>query len=146
MVRFAVIATLLLGFTAPVTAQEIVAADAAALQVAALQNLPSLSSSYVPERPKALVPLYVAFGSLQLLDVHSTARALNHGAVEANPVMKSFAGNAASLMAVKAGGAAVAIYAAEKLWKRNPAAAVGFMIAANAGMAWVVQHNYRVVR
>jgi hypothetical protein len=146
MVRFAVVATLLLGFTAPVTAQEIAAADAAALQVSAVPQRPALASSYAPERPKALVPLYVAFGSLQLLDVHSTARALNHGAVEQNPLMKSFAGNAASLMALKAGGAAVAIYAAEKIWKRNPAAAIGFMIAANAGMAWVVQHNYRVVR
>ena len=138
MVRFAILVVLSLGFTAPVMAQDVVAIEPQSLQLH-----PSFAA---PERPKILVPLYVSFGTLQVIDVHSTARALQRGAVEANPIMKGFAGNPASLMAVKAGGAAAAIYATEQLWKRNRAAAIGFMIVANASMAWVVQHNYRAVR
>jgi hypothetical protein len=141
MVRFAIIALFLLGFTAPVMGQDVV--PVIPVDPQSLQLRPTVPA---PERPKALIPLYVSFGTLQAIDVHSTARALERGAVESNPIMKGFAGNTASLTAVKVGGAAVAIYATERLWKRNRAAAIGFMVAANAGMAWVVQHNYRAVR
>jgi hypothetical protein len=99
-----------------------------------------------PTRPGALVPLYVSFATLQVLDTHSTSRALNRGAVEANPMMKGLAGNTTALLAVKAAGTAGVIFASEKMWKKNRPAAVFFMIAANSGMAWVVQNNYRAVR
>lgn len=97
-------------------------------------------------RPPTLVPLYVTFGTLQVLDVHSTSRAIGQGAAEANPLMKGIAGNEAGLLALKAAGTAGVILASEKMWKRNRKAAVVFMIAANSAMAWVVQHNYRAVR
>ena len=97
-------------------------------------------------RPGPLVPLYASFATLQALDVHSTSRALDHGAVEANPMMKGLAGNPTALLAVKAAGTAGVIVASEKMWKKNRAAAVFFMVAANSAMAWVVQHNYRAVR
>jgi Domain of unknown function (DUF5658) len=97
-------------------------------------------------RPGALIPLYASFATLQGLDTHSTWRALNHGAVEANPMMKGFAGNPTALLAVKAAGTAGVIFASEKMWKKNRAAAVFFMVAANSGMTWVVQNNYRAVR
>jgi Domain of unknown function (DUF5658) len=97
-------------------------------------------------RPGALVPLYASFATLQALDAHSTSRALDHGAVEANPMMKGIAGNRTALLAAKAAGTAGVIFASEKMWKRNRAAAVFFMVAANSAMAWVVQHNYRAVR
>jgi hypothetical protein len=97
-------------------------------------------------RPGALVPLYVSFATLQVLDTHSTSRALNRGAVEANPMMKGLAGNPTALLAVKAAGTAGVIFASEKMWKKNRTAAVFFMLAANSGMAWVVQNNYRAVR
>ena len=97
-------------------------------------------------RPSALMPLYVSFGTLQVLDGHSTVRALRRGAVEANPLMRGIVGNPAGLFAVKTAGTAGVIYAGEKLWKRNKAAAVIFMVATNSAMAWVVQHNYRIVR
>lgn len=96
-------------------------------------------------RPKAMLPLYASFGTLQALDAHSTARALNRGAVEANPVMRG-AGNAAGPIALKAAGAAAVIYASEKLWKKKRRAAVVLMIAANAAVGFVVQHNYRNAR
>ena len=60
-----------------------------------------------PPRPAVLLPLYASFATLQGLDAHSTWRALNQGAVEANPVMKGFAGNPTALLAVKAAGTAI---------------------------------------
>jgi uncharacterized protein DUF5658 len=97
-------------------------------------------------RPDSLVPLYVSFGALQALDLHSTFRALDHGAVEANPVLQGVVGNQAGLVALKAVGTAGVIFASEKMWKRNRTASVIFMVAANSAMAWVVQNNYRAVR
>ena len=47
---------------------------------------------------------------------------------------------------MKAAGTAGIIFAAERIRKKNKAAAVGLMIASNSAMAWVVQHNYRTVR
>ena len=99
-----------------------------------------------PQRPDALLPLYLSYATLQALDVHSTLRALDRGAVEANPLMKNLTESPASLVAVKAASAAGVLYTTEQLWKKNPAAAVVFMIAANSAMAWVVQNNYRAVR
>ena len=120
--------------------------DAAQSQVlpAAAPGIATAGSGLAPQRrPGALFPLYVSFGTLQVLDTHSTSRAINSGAVEANPIMKGIAGNEAAMLAVKAAGTAGVIFASEKIWKRNRTAAVIFMIATNAGMAWVVQNNYR---
>lgn len=97
-------------------------------------------------RPDSLIPLYVSFGALQALDIHSTWRAIDRGAVEANPLVQGVVGNQAGLIALKAAGTAGLIYASEKMWKRNRTASVIFMIAANSAMAWVVQNNYRAVR
>ena len=96
-------------------------------------------------RPDALVPLYVSFSALQVLDIHSTTRAIDRGAVEANPVLRGVVGNQAGLVALKAAGTAGLIYASEKMWKRNRTASIIFMVAANSAMAWVVQNNYRAV-
>jgi hypothetical protein len=96
-------------------------------------------------RPDPLVPLYVSFGTLQVLDTHSTWRAIDRGAVEANPVLRGVVGNQVGLVALKAAGTAGLIYASEKMWKRNRTASIVFMIAANSAMAWVVQNNYRAV-
>jgi uncharacterized protein DUF5658 len=97
-------------------------------------------------RPDALVPLYVSFSAFQVLDTHSTWRALDRGAVEVNPVLKGVVGNQVGLVALKAAGTAGLIYASEKMWKRNRTASIIFMVAANSAMAWVVQNNYRAVR
>jgi hypothetical protein len=114
------------------------------LAVPPAEQLPPYAAPSGPERPNALIPLYVSFGVLQLLDSHSTARALQLGAVEANPVMKGVAGNQAAMLAVKGAGTAGVIYATEKMWKKNRAAAIIFMAATNTAMAWVVQRNYQV--
>lgn len=97
-------------------------------------------------RPDSLIPLYVSFGALQALDIHSTWRAIDQGAVEANPVLKGVVGNQVGLVALKAAGTAGLIYASEKIWKKNRTASIVFMVAANSAMAWVVQNNYRAVK
>jgi uncharacterized protein DUF5658 len=96
-------------------------------------------------RPDPLVPLYVSFCALQVLDIHSTWRAVDRGAVEANPVLRGVVGNQVGMVALKAAGTAGLIYASEKMWKRNRTASIIFMVAANSAMAWVVQNNYRAV-
>jgi Domain of unknown function (DUF5658) len=98
------------------------------------------------QRPSTLLPLYASFAALQAVDMHSTWRALDQGAVEGNPLLMNVAGNKAALFAVKAGGTAAVIGVSEALWKKNRTAAILFMISANAGMTWVVEHNYRAVR
>jgi hypothetical protein len=117
---------------------------------ASMQAAPSIpldtAAAVRPEarRPRALFPLYASFATLQILDIHSTTQALAGGAMEANPAMKAFAGNSIGLTAMKIAGTTGVIVISEKLRKKNRAAAVGLMIAANSAMALVVQHNYRV--
>ena len=108
--------------------------------------VPAFATDAKARRPRALMPLYASFASLQVLDVHSTTRAIDRGAVEMNPLMKGIAGNPIGMLAIKAGATTGVVYAGERLWKRNKTAAVLFMVAANTAMGWVVQHNYRVVR
>ena len=139
----------------PVAAQELpTLLTAAQISTAALEldSPPTMAQAAEtfdtarPRRPDALMPLYLSYATLQALDIHSTMRALDRGAVEANPLMKNLTASPASLVAVKAAGAAGVLYTTEQLWKKNPTAAVVFMIAANSAMAWVVQHNYQAGR
>lgn len=125
---------------------EAAARSAVELPAFASERLAPVAPAPSPNRPASLVPLYVAFGALQLLDAHSTMRALDGGAAEGNPLMKAFAGSRAGLVAIKAAGAAGVVYGTERLVRRNRTAAVLLMIAGNSAMVWVVQHNYRAVR
>lgn len=95
-------------------------------------------------RPPALLPLYVTYGALQLLDAHTTTKALQTGAVEANPVVAPFAGNTGALYATKIAATAATVYVGEKLWRRKRFAAVMTMIAVNSAYAVVVHHNYGI--
>jgi hypothetical protein len=157
MIRFAppTLAAALLVVATPAAAQEhSTILQSAAISTAALEvHAPPPAAQAAgrfdaarPQRPDALVPLYLSYATLQALDVHSTMGALGRGAVEANPLMKNLTSNPASLVAVKAASAAGVLYTTEQLWKKNPTAAVVFMIAANSAMAWVVQNNYRAGR
>jgi hypothetical protein len=95
-------------------------------------------------RPVVLAPLYITFAGLQILDAHSTLLASNLGAREANPVVRSMLGSPPALIATKAGVTASAIFASERLWKRNKAAAILMMAGLNSVYAAVVAHNYAV--
>jgi hypothetical protein len=95
-------------------------------------------------RPALLPALYASTVVLQALDAHSTMTALNRGATEANPAMRSVVGNRGALVAVKAGAAAATIFVAEKMWRRNRVGAIAMMAVVNGISAVVVAHNYRV--
>jgi len=97
-----------------------------------------------PSRPPALVPLYVSFATLQVLDLHSTVRALDVGAREANPILGGIVGSPAAFVATKAGVTTAVLLVTERLWKRNKAAAVLMMIGLNSAYAGIVAHNYAV--
>lgn len=98
-----------------------------------------------PSRPGVMIPLYASFAALQAADFHSTTTALARGAGrEANPALSGIAGNRAAFAALKATSTVGIIWAGEKLWKKNRAAAVVMMAVANGVMAAVVGHNYTV--
>jgi hypothetical protein len=94
--------------------------------------------------PRALLPsLYVGDIALQILDSHSTLRALDAGHVEGNPLMRWSAGHPVALVSMKAAATAGTIYVAEKIRKKHPRRAVLFMVGINAASALIVMHNYR---
>jgi hypothetical protein len=95
-------------------------------------------------RRSVIVPLYAMFAGLQALDAHSTMRALDAGAVEANPMMQWAAGSPAALIAVKSAAAAGTIFLAEKGWKKNPVRTVVLMAVLNGAYAGIALHNYRI--
>jgi hypothetical protein len=157
MVRFAplpcvvVALVAVLGVSTPSQAQELLAFTGDAVTAneqgpPPVAAAPAISVKSMERRPAALLPLYASFATLQVLDLHSTHYALERGAVEANPTVKGLTGSTAAMAAMKAAGTAGVIFVSEKLQKRNKAAALGLMIAANSMMAWVVQHNYGAVR
>lgn len=96
------------------------------------------------KRGAALSTLYVSYAALQALDAASTFRALDNGAVEANPLLKGVASNRGAMLAVKAGTTAATLYLTERLWKKNRTAAIALMVCANSAYAAIVAHNYRV--
>ena len=96
-----------------------------------------------PQRPKLLVPLYISFAGLQVLDAHSTMRALDRGYVEANPLVAPSTRNGATLVAMKAAVTASVIVGTERLWRHNRVAAIAAIIAVNGAYAAIVSHNYR---
>lgn len=95
---------------------------------------------------RVLVPMYVSFATLQGLDIHSTLRALDHGATEANPTLGGVAQQPVALIGVKAMSAASTIWLAHKVSKRSRTGALVLMAAVNSAYAMVVAHNYRAVR
>jgi hypothetical protein len=98
-------------------------------------------------RPRSvLVPLYASFAALQALDAHSTLRALDAGAAEANPIVGGLAHKPIALLAVKAGLTASTIYLVEKVRVRSRGAAIALMAVLNSAYVTIVAHNYRVPR
>lgn len=95
------------------------------------------------KRPAALMPLYFTFVGLQALDVHSTMSAVENGAREANPMMRSALGNPAGMIVLKAGTAAGVVFLTEKVWRHNRTAAIVTMFALNSAYITVAAHNYR---
>jgi hypothetical protein len=97
-------------------------------------------------RPSMLVPLYVSFAALQVLDITSTRSALAGGGVEGNPVMGGVVGSPVAMSALKIGATAGIILLSEKVRKRNPVAAVVMMVGMNSAYAMIVSRNYAIAR
>jgi len=90
------------------------------------------------------IALYSSFATLQLLDAHSTLKALGGGAgTEGNPLMRTPAAQPMTLFALKAGAAATTVVLAEKVRKHSRVGAYVLMAGINSAYATVVAHNYR---
>lgn len=142
----------------PAVAQEpiVVERDAAAVAAAFSRTTAALDIRQVglesPVSPagvrssRLLASLLVSTVVVQALDVHSTFRALDRGAVEANPVMAPLTGNKGAFIATKAAVAAATVLAAQRIGRRNKVAAIATLVAVNTAYAFVIDHNYRVAR
>ena len=95
---------------------------------------------------RVLLPLYMSFGALQMLDAHSTLRAIRAGGVEQNPLLRGVVNQPVAFVALKAGVAASTIALAEKVRGRSRVGAIVLMAALNSVYTAVVVHNYRTVR
>jgi hypothetical protein len=100
----------------------------------------------VPPRPAALPLLYVSYAALQAFDGYQTIQGVAGGGRELNPLMTGIAGSPAAVWTIKAVSAAVAIGAAERLWKTNKAGAIAVMLIANGVSVAVAAHNAGVLR
>jgi hypothetical protein len=98
------------------------------------------------KRPAVLPVLYASLGVMQAWDVYSTSAAMRAGAREANPAAAPFAGNAGSLIAMKATTTAGTILFAERMWKKNKVGAIVMLAAINGATAAVSLHNMRNAR
>jgi hypothetical protein len=97
-------------------------------------------------RPGALVPLYLALAALQGADAATTVLAVRAGGREMNPVVEPIADNWGAMLAVKSFSAGITIFAAERLWKKNPAAAIATMAGVNALYGYLVARNAQHLR
>jgi hypothetical protein len=97
-------------------------------------------------RPAALTPLYAGYAGLNVADMDSTRRALGNGNARENNPAAGALGGGLVMMSAKAAVTAAVIVAGEKMRKKHPKAAVGFVAALDAVMAVVVLHNYDVAR
>ena len=98
------------------------------------------------ERPRLLTPMLVGYAGLQAADAHSTLRALDAGAVEANPttVAQWAVRSTSRAYGIKAGVTAGTSWAFDRIACSHPRTAFWTITALNTVLALVVLHNYRV--
>ena len=150
-------ATLLIGclLISPVASAQTVPEEALTVVLEALPQLPvhppqplqiPATPFHRPERPPALMPLYGSFAALQGLDIYTTRRAIDRGADEGNPMMRGAAQRNSTMIAAKAAGSVVAIWATERLWKKKrPKLAIASGVLLNVVSGLVVMNNYRIM-
>ena len=116
-----------------------IAAAAAQMPSAPIQAWPG-----VPQSPRGLMPaLYAGNIALQVMDTHSTFRALDAGLVESNPLMGWTTAHPVAFVSMKAAATASTILVAEKIRKKYPRRAALFMAGVNTAYALIVLDNYR---
>jgi len=112
------------------------------------QQVPAIARPRLGSRTGSAVmfSLYATTATMQALDVHSTMRAIDRGAVEANPLMGGLVNNRPAFIATKVAVAAGTIFAAREAAKKNKVAAAITLIAINSAYAFVAHHNYKLAR
>jgi hypothetical protein len=93
-------------------------------------------------RPMVVLALYGSLATLHAADAALTVKGLGAGAHEVNPLMR---GDRRVMTLTKVATTAATVLIAEKMWKRNKAAAIASMVAANAVTAVVVARNAAIV-
>ena len=147
----AVLATVVLSAVPTFAADTTLTGDATTVVAEAVT--PALAIAAAPNpgwkpaaRPSILPALYAGSAILQAYDAYSTLKALNLGAVEANPIAQGVVGNPALFIGVKAAVSAASILVAEKMWKNHhKVAAIATMVATNSIMAMVAANNAKVI-
>lgn len=125
----------------------ILAAPKAPLVVApASDRFLTIAQPTRPERGAVLPLLYVGLAGLNAFDAYTTTVGLSNGAREANPLLRSVAGNPVALWTVKAGATAGSIVIAERLWRQNRRmAAITMLLVSNGVLAAVSVRNASVM-
>ena len=122
---------------------------ASTLQFADQASVPApraLPRSDVKWHTPVLASLQATTIATQMLDVHSTFKALDAGAVEGNPVMGGLVKNRAAFIGVKAAVGAGLVYATHRIGQRNKVAAIAVAAAVNSAYFMIASHNYKVAR
>jgi hypothetical protein len=115
-----------------------------ATAAAQVPGAPIQPPSDVKQAPRGLMPsLYAGNIALQIMDTHSTFRALDAGLVESNPMMRWTTEHPVAFVSMKAAATATTILVAEKIRKKYPRRAALFMAGVNTAYAFIVMHNYR---
>jgi hypothetical protein len=97
--------------------------------------------------PALQTTLLASFAVLQGLDAGTTLSGIDSGrASEANPFMGGLAQHPAALVGVKAGLTAATVISMRSWSKSHPRAAALTLFALNAGSAFVVRSNFRLLR
>jgi hypothetical protein len=116
----------------------------AASSLAATERREDQPTDVVLQPPRAVFPaLYSGFIATQALDVHSTLRAIDGGAVEANAAMRWATESPARFIALKSATTTGIVFLVEKVRKRHPKTAMFLLVGLNSASAVIVAHNYR---
>jgi hypothetical protein len=98
-----------------------------------------------PRFSPTLQSLYFTTALVQGLDAITTFRAMDHGAVEANSLVKPFASNRPAFLALKAGMATAFIYQGHEMSKRHKIGAIIALGLVNSAYATIVANNIHVI-
>ena len=90
-----------------------------------------------------LTPMLATHAALQIIDAHSSRRAIEAGGREANVLMRWAVTSDVRAYSVKGGGAAVIWWLVDRDACKHPQRALWTAIVMNAVSALVVRHNYR---
>lgn len=117
---------------------------ALATPAAQIPSAPIHQQPAIRQTPRALLPaLYAGNIALQVMDTHSTFRALDAGMVESNPMMRWTTEHPVAFVSMKAAATATTILVSEKIRKKYPWRAALFMAGVNTAYGLIVAHNYQ---